>query len=579
MIRFTFDVETADKGSLWSYGPGFNRLAGYSLARPGASGAAVVTTTDFDHVQSFVTDPCGYVIEGHNILGYDLLALQREFGRIDTLKLALDGRLRDTMLLARLDDPPLSRNERPVTFYDLDTVCERYGVEGKHGDLKAMAKKWGGYDKIPTDDPEYDEYLRADVVAARELGEQLPMTDYALREHKVAGVAANVMLTGFRVDNGLLPMRAKEELEKKAQALRTLAEEFGVVSTSTGGKPAKTLNTDAGRLSLARAFKRLGVTKQPPRTPTGKYATSADAMELMREQWGHLKGLKEMTGLVDVATSARSIYDSISKHVVGDRVHPRISIGLASGRWASSDPNLLGVGKRGGKVRERDVFLPDEGEVLVCLDLAQIEARAVAALSGDDAYLDLFVPGNDAHSMVAEMIFGDIAYRDTAKACHHAYNYGAEPPRIAIMAGVPLSVAEKFHSGMKDSFPDVAKWRDEMREIASSGQMIDNGFGRLMRPDPDRAWTTGPAMPGQGCGRDLMMEGILRLPAEMLRMLRCVVHDEAVMSVRPEDAEEVAHVVKDALSFHWVAPGKTRGVDVVADLPKRFGKTWGDCYA
>jgi len=483
------------------------------------------------------------------------------------------------LILARLADPPLSRNERPVTFYDLDAVAERYGVEGKHGDIKAMAKKWGGYDKIPLDDPEYVEYLKADVVATRAVSEHLPMTDYARREHKIAGIAANVMIEGMRVDNDLLPIRAKEEVDKKARALEKLREEFDVVSVGANGKAAKTLNTDAGRMSLARAFKRLGVTKSPPKTPTGKYATSGDAMEEMREQWGHLKGVKEMTELVDISTGARSIYDSIMKHVVGDRVHPRISIGLASGRWSSSDPNMLGVGKRGGKVRERDVFLPDVGEVLVCLDLAQIEARAVAALSGDDAYLDLFVPGTDAHSMVAELIFGDVAKRDIAKACHHAYNYGAEPPRIAIMAGVPLRVAEEFHSGMKQTFPDVAKWRDEMREIAASGEMIDNGFGRLMRPDPERAWTTGPAMPGQGCGRDLMMEGLLRCPLDVLRKVRQVVHDEVVLSVKPEDADEVVHVVKDALSFHWVAPGRTRGVDVVADLPKSYGTDWGGCYA
>jgi len=51
------------------------------------------------------------------------------------------------------------------------------------------------------------------------------------------------------------------------------------------------------------------------------------------------------------------------------------------------------------------------------------------------------------------------------------------------------------------------------------------------------------------------------------------------LSVKPEDAEEVVHVVKDALSFHWIAPGRTRGVDVVADLPKSYGTDWGGCYA
>ena len=60
---------------------------------------------------------------------------------------------------------------------------------------------------------------------------------------------------------------------------------------------------------------------------------------------------------------------------------------------------------------------------------------------------------------------------------------------------------------------------------------LGNGFGRLMRVDPERAYTQAPALIGQGTARDLMAEGILRLPVEVVPMLRCFVHDELVFSV------------------------------------------------
>src|SRR5699024_5959733 len=112
----------------------------------------------------------------------------------------------------------------------------------------------------------------------------------------------------------------------------------------------------------------------------------------------NIEGITELCKLIVSVTSERTVYQTIEKHLVGDRVHPKISPDQASGRWSVKDPGLTVLGKRGGKHIERGVLLADEGEVLVAVDLDQVDARAIAAHCGDLEYMKLFEPGMDLHS-------------------------------------------------------------------------------------------------------------------------------------------------------------------------------------
>lgn len=149
---------------------------------------------------------------------------------------------------------------------------------------------------------------------------------------------------------------------------------------------------------------------------------------------------------------------------------------------------------------------------------------------------------------------------------------------LARRAKVDEQVAQDFDRAMRTEFPDLVRWRDEVRERGQGGDLLDNGFGRRLRVDPDRAWTQAPALMGQGCARDLMMEGLLRLPPELLPMLRAVVHDEVILSVPADQADDVERAVVDALSFDWAPPGADRTVRIDASLGNRRGRNWGEVY-
>jgi DNA polymerase-1 len=255
-------------------------------------------------------------------------------------------------------------------------------------------------------------------------------------------------------------------------------------------------------------------------------------------------------------------------------VHPQVAPVQASGRFSITGPAITVFGKRGGRVIERAIFLPDSPDhVLVAADLSQIDMRAMAAHAQDPSYLQLFEPGRDAHAEIAAAVG---LTRDEAKRVGHGWNYGMGINGL-VGSGVDRAVAEKFDAGMRRRFPKLVDWRDRIRARAEVGKRLDNGFGRMMRPNPARAHTQAPALMGQGTARDLMMEAVLRLPVELVPMLRFLVHDELVFSIPLAEADRLEPLILEAMNFEWAPPGADLQVPVTADLAKR-GRNWADCY-
>jgi DNA polymerase-1 len=294
-------------------------------------------------------------------------------------------------------------------------------------------------------------------------------------------------------------------------------------------------------------------------------------MDKIIKRCGHLGGVIELAELAKESVTQRSVYDTVAAYLVDDRVHPMIGIRQSAGRWSVTQPGLTVLGKRNGRVVEREVFLPEPDEVLLAFDLSQIDARALAALSQDHEYVKLFRSGQDLHEQVALRVFGDAGMREDAKSTSHGWNYGLSVNGM-VRNGIDRELAEQFDREMKLNFPRLCEWRTEVRRQAEAGELLDNGFGRKMRPDPVRAWTQAPALMGQGCARDLLMEGLLRLPLDIVKMIKVQVHDEILVSVPGDAVEDVTDTVLKALQFEW------RGVPIIADISKP-GLNWSQCYA
>jgi P4 family phage/plasmid primase-like protien len=570
-----FDLETASSDQVYRH-PEFIRLTGTKHNGQ--------TSIEPGPVR-FIGNHAGSTYTGHNIMAFDLPVLAQHAGlSFDTIhSLARAGRLFDTLIAARQDDPPMAR-EKGVDFtrrYDLDFLAEKFGLGQKSDALKKLAKLHGGFDKIPLDDPDYRRYLVQDLNLSDRLYGVLgkyAADPYVRREHEVAAIAARIRHNGFLVDTELLAQQVGEVKRRIELALAYLNQVHGVPLTDAKGKRALSpLTTKAGKAAIVKALTGLGVTRYWKTPKTGDIQLGKEPMLQLAAQYHHDRQIVRLCRAVAIVTSARAIYQTIQDQLCGDRVHPEISLRQSSGRWSYTGVNLAALGKRGDRYHERDVFLPEPGHLILAVDLSQVDMRAVAGLCGDPAYVELFRSSGDVHTQVAIQLFGSEKYRQTAKQIGHGWNYGEAPRTIAERYELSPSTVQAYDRGMRESYPKLVEWQTAARERAESGELLDNGWGRRMRPDPHRAWTQGPALEGQGAARDIMMHGLLRLPDEILPLLRAQVHDEIVLSVPESDYQDVKQVVLDALQYDWDGPGGL-SVPIEADVSPS-GRCWGEVYA
>jgi len=604
-----FDLETGSAADLFTYGPGYVRICGALRDDSDTTGV----TADPAKLRAVLER--ADLISAYNGFAFDLIAIARYCGADYD---ALARKMVDPMRVAQIYDPPGSKHQKPWSekgYYSMNSLAARLGVPGKTDDLAGLAARFGGYDRIPVDDPDYVSYLRGDLFALRGVHQALgcdDLPDYVRREMRIAHLQNRMTLNGWRIDVPELERRIEADEIARQGSLDWLAANCGVPLTETkyrGRGAAKVayeelrkspLSSGPGREALEAAFKRAGA-PYVPRTQSGVMALSSDALGegsymvgkgaegklhpgmLNPRAYGGNSAVREICEHVVRVTGTTGKYAEIAKHLVGDRVHARIgsedegnATDQASGRWAMVKPSTTNLGKRGGKVVQRAVFVPDPGNVLMAFDMDQVDMRAIAGHCQDPAYMALFAPGEDAHSMIADRVFGrhDGEWREYAKRIGHGWNYGMGVKGIANQ-GVQMELAQQFDAAMSEQFPKLMSWRSDVRDRARDGEMLDNGFGRLMRCDRAKAYTQAPALMGQGGARDLLCTGLLtvvdRIP-EATGWLRGVVHDEIVFDIPQGDAEEASHEIVKAMTFTW------NDVPITCGASKP-GTDWAGCYA
>ena len=544
------------------------------------------TTTDHDALVHRLNEGDEHVT-GFNILGFDLVALARWHG-LDYEKVA--ARTIDTQIVERHLNPVGAKGVQKSGFYSLAQAAVRHKVPTKTDDIRRLARKHRGFHAIPLDNPEYVDYLRGDLAASIGLYNAVKdaMADpYLQREHRVQTIMGRITLEGFRVDEELVWDRYQYGQDKLEGIKDRLHGAYGLPLDK-----AMPHRTNPGKEAVRRALVASGISdrwleENWPMNKDRSLSLGKEVLEPKRELFAQ-HGKTEAVEICDAIQSmngVRTVYGTIIDWLVDGRVHPEIDPSQSSGRWSVTKPGITVMGKRGGKHVERAVYLPEEGHSLVCFDLDQVDMRGIAIACGDPNYLKLFTEADpvtgkiDAHSYIARMVgLG----REEAKACGHGWNYGASVNRL-VAQGVERSVAEQFDREMHEKFPVLANWKNEVREAAGmlgfgdvapeddQYRVLKNHFGRPLRIERSRAYTQAPAQIGQSMTRDIVAEGLLRLPFEVVKMLRAVIHDEVVLSIPDDQIEEVSRIVVEAFTM------EINGVPITCGSSKP-GKSWADCY-
>lgn len=517
-------------------------------------------------------------VVGHNILRFDLPVLNRLYG-LDVDALVASDKVRDTLVLDRLANPPVSGGAagQRAKKYTLDAVARRYKVNGKliaEGEtvLKRLAKEYGGYDQIPRSHEDYIRYAAQDVEATRSIFTQMPDADaYASREHRLMWLLQTPARAGIRVDTDLMDSYLASE-ERGREEIRQWLE-------STAGVPnngASSWSTAAGKKALEAYFTSIGV--EAPKTAKGSLSTSKDSLAELATARPDNDKLQEIVSKLIEMQQLSTPAATLKKSLRADgKVHPNVDASQATGRISTTNPGMTVFGSREERLmKQRAMILPDsDDEVFISVDLSQIDARAMAVGSQDATYAALFQPGRDSHTEMAIRVFGDPKRRKDAKALAHATNYGMGAQTFSSNACIPIEDAEQQLAALRSEFPLLEEFKQQLRAEGEAYGYVKTAWGRKVPLQVGKEWTQAPAAYGQGSARDAFAEGLLNLPVDLQQRIRIFIHDEVVLSVPKETAEEDKQRVVEAFtSVQW--PVKST-VPVLADS-EGPGDNWATCY-
>jgi len=425
--------------------------------------------------------------------------------------------------------------------------------------------------------------LRAEV-EKNELGRLYEEIDLPL-----APVLARMERHGVRVDPAALrEMSAamEEELRGMEKRVYELAgHEFNVNS------PAQLAEVLFDKLNLP----------QPRKYGKGKVrSTAADVLESLADKHPLPQAILDYR---EIAKLKSTYVDALPRliHPHTGRLHTRLNqCGTATGRLASSDPNLQNIPVRtelGRKIRA--AFAAEPGWLLLSADYSQIELRLLAHISGDPVLVESFQRGEDIHARTAQEIFGagplmqTAEHRRAAKAVNFGIIYGLSPFGLAQQLGIDQKEAAKFISAYFERYRGVKHWLD-----AHTAEVRHTGFTRTIsgrtRPIPEinatqpnlrnAALRTALNTPFQGAAADLIKLAMIQidrqlnpvtpasspvgLPSPRAKMI-LQVHDELLFEVPAAELEALRALVKPAMENVYRLK-----VPLVADL--KSGPNWRD---
>jgi DNA polymerase-1 len=252
------------------------------------------------------------------------------------------------------------------------------------------------------------------------------------------------------------------------------------------------------------------------------------------------------------------------------RVHTSfVMTGAATGRLASSDPNLQNIPIRSeeGK-RIREAFIAEKGCKLISADYSQIELRLLAEVADIAVLKDAFKHGRDIHAATASQMFGvpidevDSELRRRAKTINFGIIYGISAHGLATRLGIGRGEAADYIKAYFEQYPGIKDYMERTKEFAREHGYVETLDGRRVHvkeinaKNPNlRAFSERAAInaPLQGTAADIIKRA-MRDVWEMLARdwpqakLLLQVHDELIVEAPEAQAQQVADAVSQVMS-------------------------------
>lgn len=360
----------------------------------------------------------------------------------------------------------------PFTGKSNLAVCVQHYKLGKKGDEVLNAKGLRREDFTPAKLAKYGQYCFNDVQITERLAEKLyhqfPDSELDIIDLTIKKFTRPKLM----LDVGVLVRRLDEIKDEKAKALLAIGHENPSILMSNP--------------QFAAALRRKGVrppTKVSPTTGKETYAFSKDDAEFME-----LRRHPKVGALIEARLLWKSTIEEsrIQHFITVAKAHnnklaaPLLYAGAHTLRFSGLDKLNLQNLTRGSALREAIVAPP--GYAIIAADLAQIEARILATLAGQQDLVYAFASGGDVYSLFATKLYGrpitkfsDPDERFVGKQAILSLGYQAGSQKFydsMLNHGVdmPFSEAEKVVSTYRQTYPAIPQlWQSMQMLVASMG--------------------------------------------------------------------------------------------------------------
>ena len=401
--------------------------------------------------------------------------------------------------------------------------------------------------------------------------------------HRAQNSITRSELRGVRVDREAAETMAREIDGKLHESAQRMEEEYGLGNANSPKQVLEVL-LDQG---------------VPLEKKKGKYSTNEESISPWEEQFPVVRAVLNHRHL----TKARSTYleNLLTWSQHDGRYHPDFRLaGTETGRLTEKFITLVPRGAvdddptegRLYQSRLRELFIPDEGHVLIGADYSGLELVMAAHLSQDPALMDDIRQGRDTHGILAVQAFNlpiDLEpmatlkervnekyehQRFLAKSITFGFLFGSSG--MSMTKYMSLDDAEQLIDTLKRRYPRLTEWQEEIRQQARKGYVetpwgrrrhfyYDSGLNANVIAKQDRECINFPI---QGHSSDMTLEAFTRLEMMGVQTL-FPVHDAIYVQAREDEAEKVLSLVKRTMES--IIPDS---VPFRADA--KIGASWAD---
>ncbi|HBB32312.1 MAG TPA: DNA polymerase I [Cyanobacteria bacterium UBA8803] len=384
----------------------------------------------------------------------------------------LRGVVFDTMLASYVLNPDRSHN--------LNDLADRYlsGIKPKsYKDLNIPKGKTIADLSVPVvaDYCGMDAYATfALVPKLRAELEEVPALHELLLEieQPLEPMLAEMEYQGIRVDTVYLK-ELSETLDKDLQGIEQQAYQLA----------GEKFNLGSPKQLSELLFEKLNLDRRKSRKIKTGYSTDHATLEKLQGDHPIIDAILEHRTL----SKLKSTYvDALPALVRPDtqRVHTDFNqTATSTGRLSSSNPNLQNIPIRTAFSRQiRKAFLPQNGWLLVSADYSQIELRILAHLSQEPVLVETYRQNEDIHAVTAKLLFEKEKVtpeeRRLGKTINFGVIYGMGAQRFAREAGVSSAEGKTFIDRLKQRYPLVFAYLEQMKREAIAKGYVETILGR-----------------------------------------------------------------------------------------------------